>query len=273
MPKLDPAPFPGRDLAAQAWIEVREPLDRQLSPLGVRAIDALSPRPGETIVDIGCGTGQTALQLAARVAPPGRVIGVDISPLVLDVARERARDLDQVSFIAADAATLDLAEPADGVFSRFGVMAFADPAAAFANLRRMLRPGGRLAFVCWRSLAENALDLVPLQAAGLGRLLDPTPFSLEDPDHIRATLAAAGFRDIALQSEDHPVTSGDLDAMAGVLLKVGALGRILRENPSLRDAAEPRVRAALASKADGAGTGNDAEVYLTAAIRIVTAQA
>src|SRR3954469_24341269 len=108
------------DLAAAAWAEVREPLDRQLSPLGLRAMDALSPRTGEVVVDIGCGAGQTVLQLAERVAPHGHVIGVDIAPRLLDVARERARALDNVSFLEADAARLDLpAGSIDGVFSRF----------------------------------------------------------------------------------------------------------------------------------------------------------
>jgi precorrin-6B methylase 2 len=78
---------------------VREPLDRQLSPLGLRAIDALAPRPGEVVLDVGCGAGQTVLQLAERVGPQGRVIGIDIAPRLIAIARERAARLGQVSFI------------------------------------------------------------------------------------------------------------------------------------------------------------------------------
>src|SRR5437868_2385215 len=136
----EPSPSRPADLAAAAWAEVRGPMDRQLSPLGLRAMDALAPRAGETVVDIGCGAGQTVLQLAERVGPRGRVVGVDIAPRLLDVARERASGLEHVSFIEADAARLDLpARSVDAVFSRFGVMAFSDAAAAFSTFNRMLK--------------------------------------------------------------------------------------------------------------------------------------
>jgi ubiquinone/menaquinone biosynthesis C-methylase UbiE len=114
------------------------------------------------------------LQLADLVGPEGRVIGVDIASLLLDAARERASGLDHVSFIEGDAVVLDLSgESIDAFFSRFGVMAFPDPAAAFSHFRRMLKPTGRLAFVCWRSVEENELNLLPLRAAGLEHLLPP----------------------------------------------------------------------------------------------------
>lgn len=256
------------DSHARAWVEVCEPLDRQLSPLGLHAIDALSPRPGEVVVDVGCGAGQTVLQLAERVGPEGRVIGLDIAPLLLDVARRRAAGLGQVSFIEGDAQAVALPErSADRVFSRFGVMAFADPVAAFANFHRILKPSGRLAFVCWRALEENEVDLLPLRAAGLEARADPTPFSFADPDVLRTTLYAAGFRHVAVERRDEMVSCGDLDATVSVLMRVGALGRILRENPALRAVAEPRVRAALAERETDDG------VALQAAIWVVTADA
>lgn len=256
-----------RALAAQAWAAVQEPLDRQLSPLGMRAIDALRPEQGEVVVDLGCGTGQTLLQLADRVGRTGRVIGVDISPVLLDVARERTREVEHITFIDGDAAALDLpSQSVDAFFSRFGVMALSDHVAAFSNFRRMLRPGGRIAFICWRSLAENELDLLPLRAAGLEHLADSTPFSFEDARYVRATLESAGFIDVNIVPHDEGVTSGDLETMMTVLMAVGPLGRIMRENPALRAAAEPRVRAALA------GLGDPAHVTLNAATWIVSAQ-
>ena len=139
-------PRPPNALAAKAWVEVREPLDRQLSPLGLRAIEALAPRAGEVIVDVGCGTGQTVLQLADIVGPQGHVIGVDIAPSVLEAAPERATGFTGISFIETDAAILDLPEASiDAFFSRFGVMALPQPLRAFSNFHRMLKPTGRIA--------------------------------------------------------------------------------------------------------------------------------
>ncbi len=136
-----------RALAAQAWAAVCEFIDLQLSPLGLRGIAALAPRSSESIVDIGCGAGQTVLQLAERVGPEGQVIGVDIAPMLLDIGRRRAAGLSQVRFVEGDATLLDLPDASvDGIYSRFGVMSFADPVAAFANFHRTLRPTGRLAF-------------------------------------------------------------------------------------------------------------------------------
>lgn len=255
------------DLAAQAWAEVCELLDLQLSPLGMRAIDALSPILGDAVVDIGCGAGQTVLQLAERVGPEGRVIGVDVAPRLLDLAKRRADGLRQVSILKADAQTVELpSQSADGIFSRLGVMAFVDPLAAFSNFQRMLKPWGRLAFVCWRALEENELDLMPLRATGLETMVDPTPFSLADAGYLRATLKAAGFEDVTLRANDEQVSSGSLEAMATVLLRVGPLGKILRENPDLRVSAEPRLRAALADREEHGA------VALRAATWIVTAR-
>jgi SAM-dependent methyltransferase len=254
------------DLADKARAEVADLLDLQLSPLGMRAIEALSPRVGDAVLDVGCGAGQSVLQLADRVGPDGRVTGVDIAPLALQVARRRAAGRSNVDFIECDALKLALPDRSiDCVYSRFGVMAFQDPVAAFSNFRRMMKPSGRLAFVCWRSLDENELDFLPLRAAGLEGQLDPAPFSFADSGYIRTTLEAAGFRQVTIRAHDALVSSGDLDAMIVVLLSVGALGRIIRENPDMRPAAESRVRAALSAR------GNEAAVALNAATWVVTA--
>lgn len=260
-------PSPGL-LHAQAWAEAHELIDLQLSPLGLRAMDALQPLPGDTVLDVGCGAGQTLLQLAERVGASGRVIGVDVAPLLLDLARRRTEAPGHVNLIRADAQTLGLrAGSLDAVFSRFGVMGFADPVAAFSNFRGMLRPGGRLALVCWRALEENELDLLPLQVAGLEAMADATPFSFADPEYLRMTLETAGFADVTLRTNDEPVSSGGVEAMATVLLCVGPLGRILRENPGLRWDAEPRLRAALHTREKKHG-----QVTLRAATWIVMAR-
>lgn len=255
-------------LHAKAWAEAYELIDLQLSPLGLRAIEALKLGSGDIVLDIGCGAGQTLLQLAARVGTEGQVIGVDVAPLLLEIARRRTEPLSQVKLIQADAQSLDLPdESTDAVFSRFGVMTFNDPVAAFANFRRILRPSGTLAFSCWRSLHENELDHLPLSAAGVQPTVDESPFSFADPEHLRRTLEAAGFSEIIIQPHDEKVSSGDLDAMTWVLLKVGPLGKIVRENPALRVTAEPLLREALHA------LGDPSRVRLTASVWIVTARA
>lgn len=255
-------------LHAKAWAEAYELIDLQLSPLGLKPIEALGLDLRDVVLDVGCGTGQTLLQLAERVGAEGQVIGVDVSPLLLEIAKQRTEPLGQVRLIRADAQFLDLPfECVDAVFSRFGVMSFSDPVAAFANFRRILKPSGALAFSCWRSLRDNELDHLPLTAAGIQATVDESPFSFADPEYIRRTLEAAGFREIVIQSHDEKVSSGDLDATTWVLLNVGPLGKLIRENPVLRATAEPRLRNALAA------LGDPSRVQLSASIWIVTARA
>jgi SAM-dependent methyltransferase len=258
-----------------AWAEVRELLERQLAPLGQRALEALAPRPGENVLDIGCGGGETALELARAVAPHGTVLGIDLSGAVLAFARRVAKGCERVRFVQADAQVYPF-EPAsfDAAFSRFGVMFFADPAAAFINIRRCLRPNGRLAFVCWRALEENLLDILPLTAASAHLPPQPAhdpdapgPFAFANPDRARRILKGTGFEEIEITAHDELVGSGDLETMLAVCSRIGALGKILRENPELRAAALPAVRSALA-----AYDGPDG-VRLNAATWVVTARA
>jgi SAM-dependent methyltransferase len=234
---------------------------------------ALAPQPGESVLDIGCGGGETALDLARAVAPDGTVVGIDLSAAVLAFAQRAAKG--RVRFIQADAQVFPF-EPAsfDAAFSRFGVMFFADPTAAFINIRRSLRPNGRLAFACWRALVENPLDSLPLSAASAHLPPQsahdpdaPGPFAFANPDRVRGILERAGFAEIEITAHDDQVGSGDLDTMLAVCSRVGALGKILRENPELRAAALPAVRSALA-----AYDGPDG-VRLNAAIWVVTARA
>jgi SAM-dependent methyltransferase len=276
MDRIDTPPALLQDeVRVAAWAEVRELLELQLAPLGRRGLAALAPRPGERVLDIGCGGGETALDLARAVAPDGMVVGIDRSAAVLAFARRAAQGCGRVRFLEADAELFPF-EPAsfDAAFSRFGVMFFADPVAAFGNIRRSLEPNGRLAFVCWRALEENQLDVLPLRAASAHLPPQPAhdpdapgPFAFADPDRVRGILARAGFGRIEITAHDEQVGSGSLDAMLAVCARVGALGKILRENPGLRAAALPAVRSALA-----AHHGPDG-VRLKAATWVVTARA
>ncbi|HRD46456.1 MAG TPA: class I SAM-dependent methyltransferase [Caulobacter sp.] len=262
--------------AGETWAAQQEKLDRQIAPLGHAAIDALQPQAGERLIDIGCGCGQTTLELAGEIGPGGSVLGVDISRPMLDIARRRDAGAANVAFLEADAQT-HVFEPgaADGVFSRFGVMFFADPTVAFANIRKALKPGGRLAFVCWRPLAFNDWMRVPMAAAlahvpPLPAPADPHapgPFAFADAERVRTILAGAGFTGVDIAPYDTFVGGHPLEDAVTLSLKVGPLGMLLRENPDKRDAVIGAVRDALAPH-----EGLDG-VMLPAAVWIVTATA
>ncbi|MBI1198386.1 MAG: methyltransferase domain-containing protein [Phenylobacterium sp.] len=276
----EPAPNAGQiaywnEQAGPTWAQLQEPLDRQLAPLGGRAIEALAPKPGERILDIGCGAGAASLELARAVAPGGSVLGVDISHPLLEVARHRAEAVEGATFLEADAQTYPF-EPAsfDGAFSRFGVMFFADPPAAFANIRRALKPGGRLAFVCWREPRLNPAMTLAMAAAQ--QIVEPPPppekgapgpFAFADPDRVRAVLAGGGFEDVAVTPFEARIGPGNLDVTMGLLMRVGPLGALLREHPDKRDLVLETVRAAIAPH-----DGPDG-VKLDSATWIVTARA
>lgn len=257
-----------QDIGDQARSDLADLIDLQMSPLGVAAMNALDPTRGQTILDVGCGAGQTLLQLVDRTGPTGRVIGVDIAPRVLAVAQTKTSHRPQVTLLQADAAKLTLPDQSlDGIFSRFGMMFFADPIDAFSNMHRMLKNRGRVGFVCWRSIHENELDSFPVGAAGLTINVDSTHFSFEKADTIDKLLRSTGFGDIAIEAHDTEVSCGDTNATLKVLTRVGALGKFLRETPSLLPEAEPRVRAALKARE------RKGKVSLGAATWIVTAAA
>ncbi len=239
--------------AGDTWVAQQERLDRELDPLGRAALDALAPRAGEHVLDVGCGSGQTTFQLGDAVGPTGRVVGLDVSAQMLAAALRRKRGA-QVSFLRADAQTHVFDRPFHAIYSRFGTMFFADPVAAFANLLRALRPGGRMAFVCWRAEAENPVMTVPIAAAAK-RLpplprpppdpCAPGPFAFADGARLGRILEAAGFVDIRLTPHDEHIGGNDRFGTLELALQVGPLGRILREHPEHRAAVVDAVRDAL----------------------------
>lgn len=256
--------------AGQTWAAFQTQLDRQLEPLGAEAMRVLAPAPGERILDIGCGCGQTAQALAARVGSSGAVLGVDISEPMLAVARQRGS---AAQFRLADAQGADLGEAAfDAAFSRFGVMFFSDPVAAFANIRRAVRPGGRLTFVCWRPLSENPWMYVPLEAArpALPPLAPPEPgapgpFAFADPDRVRGILTGAGFGAVEIAAFDTPIGSGGLEETMALTFRVGPLGSALRENPELAAAVSNLVKPAVAAYLTPQGVMMPAAVWIVSA--------
>ena len=263
------------DAAGRTWASLQDSIDRQIRPLGLAAMDRLDPRAGETLLDVGCGCGDTSLELARRVGPEGEVLGLDISGPMLEVARRRAAEAgaEGLEVRQADAQTAALPGGRDAVFSRFGVMFFSDPAAAFANLRRSLRPGGRLAFVCWRPLAENLWMRLPAEAAaGLVPAAPPPepgapgPFAFADPDRVRGILAEAGFSGIDITPHDEAIGGHDLEGTVEMSFRVGPLGAILRERPDLAPVLRDRVREAVSPWMRGEA------VYMPSATWMVTAR-
>ena len=262
--------------AGDTWAQFQETLDRQIEPLGQAAIDVLDPARGEHIIDIGCGCGQTTLALAARVGPTGSVVGVDISRPMLAVARRRPRQAADlpVVFRELDAQTEDLGRGVfDAAFSRFGVMFFNDSVDAFANIRGSLKPGGRLTFVCWRALAENPWMQAPLQAAL--PLLPPAappdpaapgPFAFADASRVRSMLSQAGFGSLTISPFDTLIGSDDVEQALKLALRLGPLGRALREHPALEDDVAVAVRDTLSKY------GTPSGVLMPAAVWIVLAR-
>jgi SAM-dependent methyltransferase len=202
----------------QHWVAEAERYDRMTGSFGERIIEATAPRPGERMLDVGCGNGAVALAVSALVAPGGSVMGLDISGPMLAYARQRAEaaGIASVSFRQGDAQVCPLPPASfDAVVSRFGVMFFDDPAAAFANLGRALKPGGRIAFSCWRDLLANDWLMIPAGAAlqyvpmpDLGQPGAPGPFSLADPDRVRQVLRDAAFAQVALEEVARPMPMG-----------------------------------------------------------------
>jgi SAM-dependent methyltransferase len=248
------------------WVAVNDMLDAMIGPLGRHALDRARVAPGETVLDVGCGCGDTTLELARRVGPSGRVHGVDISAPMLARARERAQQAgaSQITFEQADAQTHAFAPATfDLVFSRFGVMFFVDPRAAFANLRGALRPGGRLAFVCWQAFPQNSWMAVPLMAAAPHVKLPappapdaPGPFSFGDDQRVRSILSDAGFANVTVDALQEPVTlagSGGLDAAVEFAVTgVGPLAAALREaGPAAATPVRAAIREALAPYTTG----------------------
>jgi SAM-dependent methyltransferase len=239
--------------AGPGWVENQERLDAQIRAHGRVALEALAPTKGEAILDVGCGCGDSTLTLGERVGPDGRVLGIDLSAPMLARARERAAaaGLRHVAFEQADAQVRPFAGDFDGVFSRFGVMFFESPEKAFANLRTALRPGGRLAFACWRAPQLNPWLAVP--AAAAAPLLPPRPpldplapgpFAFADGSRVERILASAGFAAIAVEAVDVPMSLASLDEASAFMLEIGPVGAALREAKA-DDALRERVRLAV----------------------------
>lgn len=227
-------------------------------------------RAGEHVLDIGCGIGQTTCE-AARAAGEGSALGVDISAAAIERARQLAQGLGNVTFECADAQVHRFGRARfDLVMSRFGTMFFADPVAAFANIRLALRPAGRLVMMVWQAPERNEWEVAIRQA--LPGAADPDPgsdaFSLADPAAVRPILDAAGFAGVSFTDVDEPVYYGPdvaaaLDWIRGFQCTRQALDRF---DPAARAAALARLREVLAARLGDEGVWFGSRAWIVSAV-------
>lgn len=250
------------------------------TPFGRVMLEAARLKPGDRVLDVGCGHGTSTLEAAERVSPSGQVTGVDISEAMLEPARKRVAgaDVNNVELIRADAQVQAFeAGSFDAVISRFGTMFFEDPQAAFANLAQALRPGGRLVFVCWQDPLKNEWVAVALGAAveALGRAPDlgspgaPGPFAFANGDRLNQLLAEGGFRDVTLETVTQPVRIGrDLDHAVGFILSLPQSQQLFAGAPhDVIDAVAAKLRAAFTPYVGSRGVMMDATAWLVSAIK------
>lgn len=252
--------------------------DTLLSGFNDALLEAADLGSGERVLDIGCGTGATTIEAARRVRPDGSAVGVDVSPPMLDFARKRATAsrIDGVEFRHADAQTHRFDEAGyDAAISRNGLMFFDDPDAAFANLARALRPGGRIAFVAPQDRAHSewimAVGAAAAPHVGVPQGLAPNtpgPYGLSDPGRTRTILAGAGFLDVTIEAVTRPMRIGaDLEDALGFILSMPRVKALFAAAPSEKQAAAAEAaRSALAPYAgpDGVVTSNNGEWLVTA---------
>lgn len=264
--------------AGHCWTDLQQVQDVVLAPVSAALIEKAAPKAGETVIDIGCGCGATSFALVRAIGANGRVLGVDISEPMLSRARNLAEPGVPVDFMLADATVHPFAPAgADLLFSRFGVMFFAEPAKSFANMRRALRRGGRLAFACWRTPRENPWMMLGLKEAYkyVPKLPpmdpeDPGPFSFASEERVHRILVEAGFADIRMEPVDLllDVAAGrGLEAAVQATISIGPTNRALENQPADKvDAATRSIRDMLASHLKGDTVPLGGSIWLVTAI-------
>jgi SAM-dependent methyltransferase len=224
----------------QRWVTMQREIDRVVVPFGDAALKAAAPQPGERVIDIGCGCGDTSIEIARMVGEAGAVLGVDVSRPMLEVARARGalESLAHLAFREGDASEAELPANTELLFSRFGVMFFSEPSQAFTHLRKSLRTGGRCVFVCWRAPRDNPWAMAPLSAARTAMGVTPAPadpdapgpFAFADEERLRAILASAGLGAIEVQRFDSAITLGATPRSAAEFaVQMGPASRLVRE--------------------------------------------
>lgn len=251
----------------ERWIAGAARREVQMAPVSAELFEVAALQPGEAVLDVGCGTGPTTQQAARAVGPTGRVVGTDVAPAMVDAARSGST-VDGISWLVADAQTHDFGPGCfDVVLSRFGVMFFPDPVAAFANLARATRAGGRLVAAVWQTRDRVPLFDLPYATAAsvLDRLglpyapvaVDDSQCSLGSEDRLRAALEPAGWRDLRIRPAERSLTVGGAgspaEAAAGAL-DLGPIRGLLDGRPAeVRDQVQAALTEVFARYADDGG--------------------
>lgn len=280
---------PSNEEARDAWngvlfdrfLAFRDIVTTGLGSHGEAALAANPPRPGDRVLDIGCGFGDTAQRLAELVGPDGTVLGVDVAERFIELAREEAADAagDNVRFEVVDVQTAEFAERFSYAFSRFGTMFFANPAVAMRNVHDALDPDGRLCMVVWREKADNqwlhraelvVKDVVEPDPESDEPTCGPGPFSMAGEETTTGILESAGFRDVALQRCDIDIKIGnDMEQAIEMVCALGPAGEAIRlagdQAEGVRDVVEARLREALADFAGPDGVLAPASTWIVSA--------
>jgi SAM-dependent methyltransferase len=265
------------EVAGPKWVKIGDAMDARFVEITAALMDAAAARPAERVLDIGCGTGATTWPLADAVGQAGSVTGIDVSAPMLALARERLGQRRNVQFLLADAQDYDFgAQKFDLLASRFGVMFFTGPVAAFTNLRATLAPGGRLRFVCWAPLADNPQWQIPfdIAVAAVGTPTPrhpraPGPLAFSDRDYLAGVLAEAGFSGVTITHKTLDIIGTSLEAEAEIACFIGPAGALLDEkqaSPERRAAVRAQITTAIAPYAQDDGT-----MRLPAAVFVVEA--
>ena len=263
--------------AGEKWVQNANRLDALLEPFADEVLETISLLEGEHVLDVGCGAGALTLKAAFQVGAQRGAIGIDVSKPLLSLAHRRASERGAAAtFEEADAGAYRSEQPVDAMISRFGVMFFDDPIAAFANLRQNLRPDGRMTFACWQSLSENDWARAPLEAA-LPLLSEPPappppgspgPFAFADKDRVTTLLKEAGWKGVTIHPWLGHVTlpGGSVAEAASFMVELGPVARLVSD----AGADLSRVEEVLADRL-AAHTEQNERVTMPAAAWIVSA--
>lgn len=265
--------------AGQKWVDQSARLDAMLAPYAEKVLQAANISGDERALDIGCGAGSLTIAASAQGKPEIGAVGIDVSAPLLELAKARAAAAgSSATFERSDASEFAADAPFDLMISRFGVMFFQDPVAAFAHIRAQIPPGGRMAFMCWRALTENDWAFAPLQAA-LPLLNEapepgdpdaPGPFAFADKDRVSRILDHSGWQSVSIEPFSPPIQlpGDDLESSTKFMLQLGPLSRLIASQGL---APEP-IEAALNERLKGSMT-EAGRIEMKSACWLVTAMA